>query len=249
MVLHACNRAEDLNTEHTLKTLLFKLPDYLQNKWNKEVRKTSNKKPTYELLMKVILQEHEIKTDDINQWVEELKADKLSPDLGTNSNPPDFDNEFASETDVADSDSIVEDRTDVEIEVKSPLDAATSCLCGSRLEVSCHSCLADCPSYKQAHNVDQRWKLLVGQGACFRCLRFGHKAIDCPEGPCLVEGCSQHHHASLHKIYEYTPNIYPPLHNNHHSPHLLYNVNQMNRNIAPYRSMGNEFRIPCTAPG
>ena len=70
-----------------------------------------------------------------------------------------------------------------------------TCLCGPQ---GTHTCLVDCPSYQRAQDVKQRWCLLTGSGACFRCLEFGHRATECPDGCCTKEGCDRRHHPSLH---------------------------------------------------
>ena len=76
MVMQDCNRTKDLDAEHTLKSLFNKLPDYLQNKWDKEVDKSPDQMPTYKLLMKVVLEEHRRKRGDLNQWREETRGKK-----------------------------------------------------------------------------------------------------------------------------------------------------------------------------
>ena len=82
------------------------------------------------------------------------------------------------------------------------------CLCGP---LGSHSCLAECNSFRHAKTVSERWSLLVGRGACFRCLKFGHIAVQCPEGNCTVNNCYQNHHPSLHPVDPVYRFVQPPV--------------------------------------
>ena len=59
-------------------------------------------------------------------------------------------------------------------------------------------CLLNCPSYRANQCPEQRWRYVKDSGACFRCLRYGHQATECPKGACNVDGCLQRHHPTLH---------------------------------------------------
>jgi hypothetical protein len=69
---------------------------------------------------------------------------------------------------------------------------------------SCFGCqgscrdLADCPMYNAA-NIDDRRKVLWARGACFNCLKPGHRAKQCPQPTqCEVTECSGKHHRTMH---------------------------------------------------
>jgi len=81
---------------------------------------------------------------------------------------------------------------------RTKLDENHKCLCGP--DGPSHRCLADCYKYSCAQDANHRWSLLVGRGACFRCLRFGHRANSCPLGQCELAGCVKYHHPSLHCV-------------------------------------------------
>ena len=80
-IMRRCNRTRDLDASQVLKCLFKKLPTYLQNRWDKEVLKTPDQVPTYELLMKVVREEHDRKTSEINAWREDPRP-KKEHDMG-----------------------------------------------------------------------------------------------------------------------------------------------------------------------
>ena len=47
-LMRRCNRVTDLDSAHVLKALLNKLPEHLQDLWEKDVHKSEEQKPTYE---------------------------------------------------------------------------------------------------------------------------------------------------------------------------------------------------------
>lgn len=173
VVLKDCNRLEELDTEHTLKTLFNKLPDTLQDKWADTLYSNPDSlvNATYANLMELIREEHRRKTSILNQWLEE---------------------EANANEDVIESNSIPTMPSSI-----PTIPSIQACLC---TDGSSHSCLLDCPIYNTVQTVDERWRLLVGRGACFRCLEFGHKARDCSFKSCGVMGCDEKHHPSLHFV-------------------------------------------------
>ena len=73
---------------------------------------------------------------------------------------------------------------------------AKACICGPQGN---HISLANCPKYIQTTGRAAKWALIKEHGAlCFLCLRAGHKANQCSEEPCQINGCGRRHHASLH---------------------------------------------------
>ena len=56
----------------------------------------------------------------------------------------------------------------------------------------------DCGGFK-AMSMDQKNKLLKEKGACWSCLKRGHRIADCrKKRRCGIEGCDQFHHGLLH---------------------------------------------------
>ena len=187
MVMQDCNRTKDLDAEHTLKSLFNKLPDYLQNKWDKEVDKSPDQMPTYKLLMKVVLEEHRRKRGDLNQWREETRGKKRDGGRGDRRTQEVKINAIAP---------VPKKHTPAPGGAGSP-EPSPNCLCGPQGQ---HKCLANCPSYIRAPDVKARWELIQHKWVCFRCLHWGHKANHCPEGACGVDGCDRRHHATLHYV-------------------------------------------------
>ena len=71
------------------------------------------------------------------------------------------------------------------------------CLCGPN---GSHECLADCPAYKQAQGIQEKWSLVWNiEGFCYRCLKGGHDAVRCQLGVCGKDACDRLHHITLHK--------------------------------------------------
>ena len=149
--------------------------------------------------MKIVRKDHERMTGDLNYWREEFLADECSEkaadaDIATDA-PVNCTTYSESKTDSLQGDTYKgSEFTDHDCVVPS----SSPCLCSS---TGVHACLAECSSYRHAKTVSERWSLLVGRGACFRCLKFGHIAIQCPEGNCTINGCQQNHHPSLHPVH------------------------------------------------
>ena len=86
-VLAKCGRSDDLNGSETIARLLDKLPEYLQNKWEKAVELKPDRKATIQSLMEVILKEHGQKSGEINHLreynrtrrVQDRKPDRSRP--------------------------------------------------------------------------------------------------------------------------------------------------------------------------
>ena len=183
-IMHRCNRTRDLDASQVLKCLFKKLPTYLQNRWDKEVLKTPDRVPTYELLMKVVREEHDRKTSEINAWREDPRP-KKEHDRG---------GEGVRQRSSKVNSAKVADQPPIPV---APLGSSLpACLCGPQGR---HDCLANCPAYGQAPNVTARWELIKHSRVCFRCLKYGHRADRCSEGTCSVPGCGRHHHILLHQ--------------------------------------------------
>ena len=78
-IMGRCKRTRDLDASYVLKCLFQKLPHYVQNRFDKEVQKTPDRVPTYQLLMKVVKDEHYRKTSEVNYWREETRKTKKEP--------------------------------------------------------------------------------------------------------------------------------------------------------------------------
>ena len=196
-IMKRCNRTIDLDSGEVLRSLFSKLPEYMQNRWEKEVHHHSeDKRPTYELLMKVVKEEHSRKTGDLNHWREDLRSKNQDPGQDRQPNPTKVNAAVVEGIGAVPQSGALPQWPQLPAEIGGNGLQSASCLCGS----PGHSCLADCSSYRHARTVNERWSLLVGRGACFRCLKFGHIAIRCPEGNCSVNGCQQNHHPSLHPV-------------------------------------------------
>ena len=197
-VMKKCDRIEDLNSESTLKTLYWKLPEYIQSKWDslmdvqtkgaeKEVR------PSFEQLLKVIREEHRRKTSELHQWKEEGRVNRKR--------------EFNKEKGDGKPKGAKINVAMVQRSEGSPLGPTSShsqvsgyvlppCLCGPQ---GAHACIAECPAYIRAADLESKWQLLKQHGdICYRCLRTGHRANRCSEGSCKISGCRSRHHPSLH---------------------------------------------------
>ena len=58
---------------------------------------------------------------------------------------------------------------------------------------------SDCKFYLSKSNED-KMKILKEKGACWSCLRRGHRLLECrKKKPCSVNGCTKWHHQTLHK--------------------------------------------------
>ena len=196
VVMKNCDRTADLDTESTLKTLFLKLPDYIQIKWDKQMKHTGETKPTFEQLMKVIKEEHTRKTGELSQWHEEARSKKReSKDKNKNDPkhkvPPSAKiNNFAIR-------GAGNSQAPPAWPLPQPSNPTPTCLCGPN---GTHNCVANCPIYVQTTTVDDRWALLKQNGhICFRCLKLGHKANRCHEGSCQTNGCESRHHITLHR--------------------------------------------------
>jgi len=72
-IMTRCNRGLDLDSAEVLRGLFAKLPEFIQNIWE---RKCTHTRPSFKLLMDVVKEEHLLKTGDINYWREELRKTK-----------------------------------------------------------------------------------------------------------------------------------------------------------------------------
>jgi len=202
-IVRRCGRTLSLNSEHVLKALLDKLPEGIADIWEDEVSASEEGIPTYELLMKVIRKQQQLKQGILNQWREEALIEGKNETEGDKNNVVEEDTGLspikmnvieAHVGQVEDSEPEPPDEDECQ-----PGSHSSTCLCQSPAK---HDCLGSCPRYKQARTVDERWSLLVGRGACFRCLKYGHAAAYCPEGYCSVGNCYERHHPSLHPVYK-----------------------------------------------
>ena len=182
-IMKRCNRVQDLDASQVLKVLFKKLPGHVQNRWDKAVLKTPDQKPTYALLMKVVKEEHRRKTSEINYWREESRLQKKDP-------PKDTKHTKVNQTQV------IRSSGPTETGDNTVPPTTRTCLCGPQ---GGHTCLAECPTYQRAPDVEARWKLIKPSGVCFRCLKFGHLANRCRVGACERQGCRGRHHITLHK--------------------------------------------------
>ena len=68
--------------------------------------------------------------------------------------------------------------------------------------------ILDCKFYSE-QSVKERWRLINEYGACWSCLRIGHRHYDCYNAQeCTKDNCQKYHHPSLHEDR-------PPIANDH----------------------------------
>ena len=184
-IMARCSRTRDLDATQVLKCLFKKLPTHVQTRYDKLVLKAPDRVPTYALLMKVVKEEHLRKTSEVNYWREESHPPKKGRSK-----------DHQEQAKINAAKVILDPPANEKPSDNRSAPTDRTCLCGPG---GSHTCLAECPVYKRASDVDARWDLIKPSGACFRCLKFGHRATRCRVGSCGVEGCRRRHHASLHK--------------------------------------------------
>ena len=202
-IMKRCGRLPELNTESTLSALYAKLPSNIQTQW--KVAVGANQTATYDILMDVIFRAHQMQAGDINQWEEAANASRSNK---TDHPRPKSKgavkiNQYSTQVGQA-----YHQLAYPPIVPSNSwgMAAGRICLCDPSLGLT-HSCLSECPSYQAAQDIPQRWVLVQQAGpVCYRCFRKGHKAHECPEGPCGINGCTRRHHPSLHDpTKEYRP--------------------------------------------
>ena len=80
--MRCCKRLQYLDSNQTLEALFSKLTIEIQRKWEKEVFKSPDQEPTYELLMRAVREVHRQKTSELGQWEEALLAAQASDSAG-----------------------------------------------------------------------------------------------------------------------------------------------------------------------
>ena len=80
---------------------------------------------------------------------------------------------------------------------------------------SCQSCgqkqhlIYKCPDYLKL-DVKERFKLIRTKNCCFNCLSSTHQQRNCSSKfTCLIDGCKQKHHTSLHGFFSRKPTTKP----------------------------------------
>ena len=81
-VMRRCKRLQELDSNQTLEALFAKLPIEIRRKWEKEVFKSPDQEPTYELLMRAVREVHRQKTSEVGQWEEALLAAQARDSAG-----------------------------------------------------------------------------------------------------------------------------------------------------------------------
>ena len=188
-VMTRCECASDLDSLSVLEKLFPKLPEYLQNKWEKLVDRSPARRATFQTLMEVVRREHSLKSGMLNvlreEKLEEVKSSEAQELKEIQIN-------YADTKDIPQQPLRVPDQTQSQRSGQPP-----PCLCAP---IGIHPCLLDCPEYLQTPSVSEKWNLVRRMRVCFCCLRYGHRSYDCRNGPCGVGGCMLGHHSSLHHM-------------------------------------------------
>ena len=200
-IMQECQREQDLDSSEVLEKLFAKLPEYLQNKWEKKIAAAKKKAPltpvraTYNMLMELIHDEHEVKSGELNLWREALKT-KRKP--GSKSVKINAFQEGSATGNHSHGKPGQKGRT-------GSYPVKTHCLCGTS---GTHQSLAQCPTYKSLTTRKERWALLKSGTAfrpCYNCLKTGHLCTACTESPCGINGCTRRHHHTLHAPWHEQP--------------------------------------------